>query len=345
MYQSLGRSSRPRLEVAAALAMVAAAFLPFAAFNFNFGDSSARAFGFDYSISVPLTQLVGETDTGGLGASYLILVAGAAAFVAALYRAVQPWPQVGSAAACLLGFAGFTGGAVWLMAQIVVPGSSTEPSDLGLPLQVGFVPSVGFWAEVVIGSFGALICLVNLVNPVRQPPGFNAVGGGGVPLSPWPPAPYPPYPPYPPPYPTPPYPAPPYPAPPYPAASPWQPPAAPAAAAEPREPSAAKPGAGLLTVSEGGRMSSYDVAAGKSMSIGRDPEMDIRLGDPHVGARQLVVTFTNTGWTVRVTDLANPTQVLEPSGTTRTLYGELSVPAAHLLVGSSLVVLAPPTPG
>jgi hypothetical protein len=64
-------------------------------------------------------------------------------------------------------------------------------------------------------------------------------------------------------------------------------------------------------------------------------ETDIRLGDAHVGAR----------WTVRVTDLANPTQVIEPSGTTRTLYGELSVPAAHLLVGSSLVVLGPPTPG
>jgi len=155
MQQSIGRSSRPRLEIVVAMGVIAAAFLPFISLSFPGLDSGVD---FPFSFSFTLAQLV-NVDLFSIG-GLLVAVGGTAACTTALYRTVQAWPGRDSAVVGLVAFAAFIGGLL------------AFASEWGF--SAGFVLSIGFWAELVIGSAGVVICLYNLAKPTPKPYAYPA---------------------------------------------------------------------------------------------------------------------------------------------------------------------------
>jgi hypothetical protein len=166
MYTPIVRSPRPRLEIISAVAIVVAAVLPFMSMSISgafAGDD------FPMSSSIALTGFLGD-DSGSL-AIYLVVLGGATALSVAIYRTVLSWPGPGSAALCMLGFIGFTVGVSWLLLDWTQLYTSSIPDAAEFGFVMTFSPHIGFWAEVAAGTSGAVICLVNLVNPSRPGPG------------------------------------------------------------------------------------------------------------------------------------------------------------------------------
>jgi hypothetical protein len=231
---------------------------------------------------------------------------------AAFYRAIQPWPNSGSASLCLLGFGAFAAGAVLLFVAVSQEMSSFS-GDLGVSMGVAVSPSIGLGADLLVGFAGVAISAISLGDHSRLPVG--PAGAYGF-WTTWPG-----------------YPAQTYPQPfgqPYPA-SPF------AAAPLP----ATGPGDAQLTVLQTGQTYSYPIAVGQSLSIGSGADVNLRLADPAVSPKQLTVTLTSSGWTIRPVDNANPVRVMGPAGVLQPLQGETTCPTCQVLIGSTVLTLGP----
>jgi hypothetical protein len=132
-------------------------------------------------------------------------------------------------------------------------------------------------------------------------------------------------------------------------APPWSAPPAPTgwqnpAAVQPAAPAgawAAAGSVGRISYVESGRASSLVVAVGDQVMVGRDADARIRLTDPKVSRRHLMVAWAGNGWSVRDLGATNPTRLLGPSGTAQRVVGEMRVASGQLLVGDVLVTLFP----
>jgi hypothetical protein len=322
MYQGMSRSPRLRVELVAAIALAIGSMLPFA--YWSFGGSLLASI----SVSFSLDEYIRQGDL----ASMLVLAGGGIALGASIYRIWTPWPQSGSAAVCLLGFVAFTAGVLLVLSWSPLGDYS------GLGFSTSLSPGFGFWFELAAGAFGAIVCFANLISPVRAPAGQGAWAPGGPPSwSSYPPAPYTP--------------------PPFAPAPQWQANPAPYyggapsyrqagdAAANPAFPARppaqppAVPGVAVLTVLFGGQAFNYPVTVGRTLSIGRDAGADINLADTRVSPRQLEVTLTPAGWTVRSLDVMNPAHLLDPSGSPQPLRDEVTLASGQVFVGSTALML------
>src|SRR5450759_2975724 len=104
-------------------------------------------------------------------------------------------------------------------------------------------------------------------------------------------------------------------------------------------------GTGRLVVAEGGRSSTFDVAAGQSLVVGRGAEANVRLSDPRASRQHLTVTLTPSGWLLRDLGSTNPSRVLESSGRARDLRGETTISGGQVLIGDALITFYPQSMG
>jgi hypothetical protein len=98
---------------------------------------------------------------------------------------------------------------------------------------------------------------------------------------------------------------------------------------------------GRITYVEGGRPLSRVVSPGQQIMVGRDPDAGIRLADPRVSRRHVLIQRTADGWSVRDIKATNPTRMLNSSGVANAIQGEVHVRSGQLLVGDVLVTLFP----
>jgi TM2 domain-containing membrane protein YozV len=102
-------------------------------------------------------------------------------------------------------------------------------------------------------------------------------------------------------------------------------------------------GARRLVVNDAGQGSTYDVAPGQSLVVGRGPEANVRLSDARASRQHLTVTLTPAGWLLRDMGATNPARLLESSGGMCELHGETTISAGQVLIGDALITLYPPT--
>jgi hypothetical protein len=114
---------------------------------------------------------------------------------------------------------------------------------------------------------------------------------------------------------------------------------APAVAGPARAALGAQAGVARLAYVEGGRPTSVDVQPGQRLLIGRDATANIRLTDPRVSRRHLIVERHANGWLVQDLGATNPTRLVGSGGTPQTIHGETSIASGQLLVGDVLVTL------
>jgi hypothetical protein len=271
-------------------------------------------------------SLMGLTNSGlGDAGGPLVFVGGVVACLAVGYRVAQGWPGQGSAALGLAGFAAFLAGVLMVAGQW----GRLDDGSSGLDLGLGYGLSIGFWVELAFGVAGALICLFNLARPIHSPY-FNAAPAywTGAGQAPWPA--------------TQPWPAPrPSPAP--------QWPAQPAQPGQPDGPqidattSAAEAAKGRVIVASGSGISTTEVSAGQTVVLGSDPGVDIVLADPAASQRQLSVSLTSTGWRIQPLDQANPAFLRDSAGLIGMLLAQADIVAGELAIGSTRVILGPPS--
>jgi hypothetical protein len=99
--------------------------------------------------------------------------------------------------------------------------------------------------------------------------------------------------------------------------------------------------AGRVSYVEGGRPSSLVVNAGDQVMVGRDVDARIRLSDPRVSRRHVMILWSGAVWSVRDLGATNPTRLLDASGTAQPVVGEIRIASGQLLVGDVLVTLFP----
>jgi len=98
---------------------------------------------------------------------------------------------------------------------------------------------------------------------------------------------------------------------------------------------------GRISYVESGRASSLLVNAGDQLMIGRDVDARVRLSDPRVSRRHVMISWSGTGWSVRDLGATNPTRLLGASGTAQPIAGEIQISSGQLLIGDVLVTLFP----
>jgi hypothetical protein len=339
----------PQLQILAAICLLVATFLPWITWGLRYQESAGL--GVNYS----LWQALFNDVPGDLGANWMYgVVAGTGlaamgSIVEAFRRPAGKWPRWLAASGFALAAGASCFGIVSALGQ-----PATNPND-----PVGgaiFGPAVGLWAGFLLAAAGVALSVVHLSSPANPehvpepfapspwgplpgvvPPGFHPALGpdwvdyierGEVPPGYVPPSYGPPI------YPTPGYVAPAYTAPERP---------------DPDWPtsefadftSAASSAPGRLVVAEAGRSTSYIVKPGQRLLIGRDPDAQIRVSDPRVGARHATVERREDGWAVQDVDARRPTRLIDPWGTNRPVRGEIAVPAGQLVMGGVTVTLFP----
>jgi pSer/pThr/pTyr-binding forkhead associated (FHA) protein len=99
---------------------------------------------------------------------------------------------------------------------------------------------------------------------------------------------------------------------------------------------------GRLVVVEGGRSTTYTVAPGQRIVVGRDAGATIVLADPRVCPNHTLIERRGPGWLVSSLDAANPTLILDATGRSQPIEAELGLRSGELLVGDSQVLLYAP---
>jgi hypothetical protein len=100
-------------------------------------------------------------------------------------------------------------------------------------------------------------------------------------------------------------------------------------------------GPAVLTVAEGGRSYTLPMGEGQQAVVGRGSDARIRLSDPKVSRRHVLLERSSGNWVVRDLGATNPTRLIDPSGQTQTLQGEVRISSGQLLVGDVLISLPP----
>jgi len=303
MYPGMARSPRLRLEIAPAVGLVIAAFLPFAAWNFG-ADTSSYYFP---SLSFSLVNLL-NIDLDSLG-GLLIVTGGAMACVTGIYRTAQGWPGSTSAVVGLVGFLLFGAGVLAMAAQWSAMFSGSYTTSIGLSAGV----SAGFWVELALAVGGAAICVFNLARPIGSPesagaqqhwPGGppNAWSGGWS--NGWPGA--------------------------------WS------AYAQPGPAQPAGPIKARLTLTQGANSSTTEISAGRTVIVGSDPAADVVVSEPYASPRQLSLTLTSAGWTIQPLDPANPAHLWDSAGMSGLLHGEAHVVAGQIQIVTTQITMEQP---
>jgi pSer/pThr/pTyr-binding forkhead associated (FHA) protein len=83
------------------------------------------------------------------------------------------------------------------------------------------------------------------------------------------------------------------------------------------------------------------VNVGEQVMVGRDVDARVRLSDPKVSRRHVMILWSGAGWSVRDLGATNPTRLLGASGTAQPVVGEIRIASGQLLVGDVLVTLFP----
>jgi hypothetical protein len=302
-----------------------------------------------FSFSLSLMNLM--NDGAGSAGGLLVLVGGVMACLAAAYRVVQGWPGQQSAALGLFGFAVFIAGVLAIAAQW-----GFDAGSEGTVFGFGYGLTIGFWVELAIGVAGVVICLFNLARPIHSPyvnptqtywqggeqgpwrapqtPQWQGQPGWSSAVTPfWPQQPG---------------------AAPYGFTGPTPlPPQGPTPSSAPGElasndatgETSAPAGVrkGRLIVTSGATTSATDVPPGQTLIVGSDPTANIVIADYAASPRQLSVALTPTGWRIRALDFTHPAFLRDASGLIGMLLGEADVAAGELQIGSTRLILEPPT--
>lgn len=355
-------SLMPKLQVVAAACLLVTVFLPWIRWGFTYSEYSAS-----FGISISLWDVVSHTSEMGTNWMFLFAVGVAFALSGSLLEAMKrPAGQIARWIA-LGGFITSVGGAV--------VGLVTGEGDLGFgSSSAGIGPTTsldfGFWLGLGIAAVGALISLICLtappnsaragvpfaVSPWGPPPGTfpaayypapgHAALGYGGPAHAEPGYEVPGYlpPAYGPPvYPMPGHMTPAYPMPGHFEAPDWAtpPPLPPASAAGDEAAPAGTPTPGHLLVVEAGRSTTFIVAPGERLLVGRDPDARIRVSDPRVSARHATIERRGDAWAVQDVDATNPTRLIDAWGVSQTVRGETTISSGQIVVGEVTVTLYP----
>jgi hypothetical protein len=96
-----------------------------------------------------------------------------------------------------------------------------------------------------------------------------------------------------------------------------------------------------VNVVEAGNSSTVEIKPGERFVVGRGEKAQIRVSDAGVAELQASVERSGNGWIVCDLDPANPTRLVDPSGASQPVVGELRIPSGQLLVGAALLTLFP----
>ena len=339
--------SVPQLQVLAAVCLLATTFLPWITWGLRFQQDAGL--GVDYSLWRALLNDV----AGDVGATWMYAVVGGTvmAAIGSAVEAVRRPTGVGSRWLAAGGFAlAAVASGLGIVSALGQP--TTSPNDPAGGAIFG--PAIGLWTGLLLAGAGVALSVVHLREPANPahapepfapspwgplpgvvPPGFHPALGpdwvdyierGEVPPGYVPPSYGPPI------FPTPGYVAPAYTAPDRP---------------DPNWPASefadfsTESTPGRLVVAEAGRSTSFIVKPGQRLLIGRDPDAQIRVSDPRVGARHATVERREDGWAVQDVDATRPTRLIDPWGTNRPVRGEIAVPAGQLVMGGVTVTLFP----
>jgi hypothetical protein len=339
--------------VTAALCLLATVFLPWVTWGFSYQQYSGLGLHFS------LWQAVVDGAAGDLGVTCTYAVA-AGMVVAAVGSVLEAVERPTGTATRWLTLGGFVlaSGSAGLGVMSIVSQLAATPTDYPTG-GFTFGIALGLWLGLGLAVIGAVLSIMHLSappNPRRAPepfapspwgplpgqvpPGFHPALGrewldylerGQVPPGYVPPSYGPAV------YPMPGYVAPAYPTPDRPdgpaPAAPVFPPTAGAGGTE------AGPTPGRLVVLEAGRSFSYTVRPGERMLVGRDPDAQIRLSDPRVGARHATIERRGDGWAIQDVDATRPTRLIDSWGTNRPVRGEMVIPAGQLVMGGVTVTI------
>ena len=100
----------------------------------------------------------------------------------------------------------------------------------------------------------------------------------------------------------------------------------------------------MLVIVADGQSTAFTVVPGQRVTIGRDPGANIVVDDSNVSANHTQVERRGPGWLVNSLDAANPTWILDTTGRTQPIDGELGLRSGELLIGKCQVMLYPPDP-
>jgi hypothetical protein len=86
------------------------------------------------------------------------------------------------------------------------------------------------------------------------------------------------------------------------------------------------------------------VQPGERLLVGRDPQAQVRLAVPDVQPWHAVIERRADFWVVRDLQTVSPTLLIDATGSTDPIVGEVTVAAGQLLIGGVLVTLYPGRP-
>jgi hypothetical protein len=329
------------IQLLAGVAILVSLLLPWAevAFSwFNTGSTSASS-----------TFVEMATSSDGLAQMWLdlVLLGVAVALFASLMSLSMRDAARSASAIALVGF----GLAVLGSAYFLAEGMNWDYSILS--------PGNGAYLCLLAAVVGGLAAVARLANPRLGTPAAAVAGywGGGpyrsappwaappwaapqpwAAASPWGAPPGPTYPgaPQPPPWPGGQYP------PPYPPSHGWPPQPlaqtdqAPTYAVPPNAPVGS---AAQLVVLEAGRSRMLSVQPGEQLLVGRDADAQVRLADPSVQPRHATIERRGSSWVVRDLQTANPSRLMDATGSIRYVGDETTAEAGQLLIGNVLLTL------
>jgi hypothetical protein len=99
-----------------------------------------------------------------------------------------------------------------------------------------------------------------------------------------------------------------------------------------------------IVVFEAGQPRMRSVQPGERLLVGRDPQAQVRLADPDVQPWHAVIERRAVFWVVRDLQTVSPTLLIDATGSTDPIVGDVTVEAGQLLIGGVLVTLYPGQP-
>jgi hypothetical protein len=107
-------------------------------------------------------------------------------------------------------------------------------------------------------------------------------------------------------------------------------------------PSTVDQGTIVVVDSAGGRV--VRLALEARLVVGSDPASGIVVAGPRVPASWAAIVRTGPGWLVTSLEPADPIRILDDTGRSRPVLGEIGLRSATLLAGATQILLQPPAP-
>lgn len=110
----------------------------------------------------------------------------------------------------------------------------------------------------------------------------------------------------------------------------------PAPLPEPASPQPAR--SARLTYVEAGHPTSIVVNPGQKLVVGRDAAAEIRISDPYVSRRHIVIERLDDGWAIRDQGATNPAHLLSASGSAP-IVGSTRLTSGQIMIGAVVITL------